>query len=123
MEAKGYVILTEDIHDAEGMAAYGRASAASPRSSEDGRSSSITMSRFSRAPRTAPGRWSSSSSPSTGLAPGTRRRSYQSALPLRLAAAECTVVIVEGFTLEPRALLRRVGTGRARSSCAPFPFR
>ena len=29
VEAKGYVILTEDIHDAEGMAAYGRASAAS----------------------------------------------------------------------------------------------
>jgi uncharacterized protein (DUF1330 family) len=102
VEAKGYVILTEDIHDAEGMAAYGRASAAS-------------LAEFGGRPlvvdhdvEVLEGTWHGTRTVVVEFESVDRARtwyastSYQSALPLRLAAAECTVVIVEGFTLEPR---------------------
>jgi uncharacterized protein (DUF1330 family) len=101
--AKGYVILTEDIHDPAGMDAYGRASTA-PVVEFRGRPLVVD-----EHVEVLEGEW-----------PGTRTvivefesveqarawyasESYQAALPLRQAAANCNVVIASGFAMPPSA--------------------
>ena len=97
--AKGYVVLTEAIHDAEGMRAYEQASM-QPVIDHGGKVLVVD-----EAVRVLEGTW-----------PGTRTvivefdsvekaqewydsSSYQAALPLRRAAADCNVIIAAGFSL------------------------
>jgi uncharacterized protein (DUF1330 family) len=96
---KAYVILTEAIHDEDGMRAYEKAS--TPAIVESG----ARVLAVDASPEVLEGSW-----------PGTRTvmlefdsvdqasawydsPSYQAALPLRQGAAECNVVILAGFEL------------------------
>jgi uncharacterized protein (DUF1330 family) len=95
--AKAYVILTEEIHDPDGMRAYEKAS--TPAVVESG----AKVLAVDPSPELLEGSW-----------PGTRTvmlefpsvdearawydsASYQAARPLRQAAADCNVVILAGF--------------------------
>ena len=102
MVAKGYVILTEDVHDPEGMAAYGQASGAS-------------LVEFGGRPlvvdedvHVLEGTWHGTRTVVVEFESVERARawydsaSYQAARPLRTAAADCSVVIASGFTMPSR---------------------
>jgi uncharacterized protein (DUF1330 family) len=97
---KGYVIITEDIHDPEGMAAYSKVSGGS-------------LAEFGGRPLVV----DASVEVIEGTWPGTRTiviefesperarewygsASYQAALPLRLAAAASNAIVATG--VEPR---------------------
>jgi uncharacterized protein (DUF1330 family) len=97
---KGYVILTEEIHDPGGMAKYEHASAAS-------------LVEFGGRPlvvdehvEVLEGTWRGTRTVIVEFQSVAQARdwyespSYQSALPLRLAAADCTVVVANGFSFE-----------------------
>ena len=97
--AKGYVIMTEHIHDPEGMAGYEQASATS-------------LVEFGGRPLVVDqdvdvleGAWSGTRTVLVEFESVERARawyhspSYQDALPLRQAAADCSVVIATGFEM------------------------
>ena len=99
---KGYVILTESIHDPEGMEAYSEASRAS-------------MLEFGGVPlvveenvEVVEGRWHGNRTVIVEFESVEKVRewyrsdSYQAARPRRQAAAECNVVIVGGWVPKHR---------------------
>ncbi len=98
---KGYVILTEAIHDRAGIDAYGAASMASL-IEHDGRVLVVDED-----VEVLEGEWHGTRTVIVEYDSVERARewyesaSYQEALPLRQAAAECNVVIASGFA--PRA--------------------
>ncbi|MEX5634220.1 DUF1330 domain-containing protein [Parafrankia sp. FMc2] len=98
---KGYVILTETIHDPAGMAAYRRLSGASL--AEYGGRVLAVDDDVDVIEGSWPGRrtivieYESVEKAQQWY----RSASYQAALPLRQAAADCNVIIASGFT--PRA--------------------
>jgi uncharacterized protein (DUF1330 family) len=98
---KGYVILTEAIHDETGMDAYGAASRASL--VEYGGRVLVVDDQV----EVKEGEWHGTRTVIVEYDSVERARewyessSYREALPLRQAAAECNVVIAKGF--EPRA--------------------
>jgi uncharacterized protein (DUF1330 family) len=100
--AKGYVILTEDIHDRAGMDAYGTASTA-PLLEHGGRVLVVDEN-----VDVLEGRWHGTRTVIVEFESVEKARgwyespSYQSALPLRQAASQCNVVIAAGFEL-PRS--------------------
>jgi uncharacterized protein (DUF1330 family) len=98
---KGYVIITEDIHDPEGMEAYGKMAASSI---GEHRPTPLVV---DENVEVLEGEW-----------PGNRTiilefesveqahewyesAGYQAALPLRQAAANCNAVMVSGFAPPP----------------------
>jgi uncharacterized protein (DUF1330 family) len=101
-QQKGYVILTEDIHDDATMNEYGSASAASLM--EHGAKVLVADEHV----EILEGSWHGTRTVVVEFESVDAARrwyhsdSYQSALPLRQAAAACNVVIATGFTL-PRA--------------------
>jgi uncharacterized protein (DUF1330 family) len=94
---KGYVILTEAIHDGMGMEAYGAASMASL-IEHDGRVLVVDED-----VEVLEGEWHGTRTVIVEYDSVERAREwyasagYQEALPLRQAAAECNVVIASGF--------------------------
>jgi uncharacterized protein (DUF1330 family) len=94
---KGYVILTEDIRDRAGMDAYGTASTQSV-IDHGGRVLCVDEN-----VEVLEGRWHGSRTVVVEYESVAKARewyrsdSYQAALPLREAAADCNVVIVAGF--------------------------
>lgn len=98
---KGYVILTEAIHDRAGMDAYGATSMASL-IEHDGRVLVVDED-----VEVLEGEWHGTRTVIVEYDSVERAREwyasagYQEALPLRQAAAECNVVIASGFV--PRA--------------------
>ena len=98
---KGYVILTEAIHDAAGMEVYGEASRASLVEHE-GRVLVVDAD-----VAVLEGEWHGTRTVIVEYESVEKARawyesaSYQAALPLRQAAADCNVVIAAGFV--PRA--------------------
>jgi uncharacterized protein (DUF1330 family) len=99
MSSKGYVILTEDIHDEAGMNAYGAAS--HPSLTEH----HARILAVDTAVQVLEGTWHGTRTvvvefPSVEAAHGWyASNSYQQALPLRQAAAACNVALVSGFSL------------------------
>jgi uncharacterized protein (DUF1330 family) len=99
--AKGYVILTETIHDPEGMSAYGQASMASV--VEHGGKVLVVDADV----QVLEGEWQGTRTVVVEYESVAAARAwyespgYQAALPLRKAAADGNVVIVSGF--EPPA--------------------
>jgi uncharacterized protein (DUF1330 family) len=95
--AKGYVILTEAIHDEAGMDAYGAASTR-PLLEHGGRPLVVDT-----GVEVLEGRWPGTRTVIVEFESVAKARewyrsaSYQEALPLRQAAADCNVVIVAGF--------------------------
>jgi uncharacterized protein (DUF1330 family) len=95
--AKGYVILTEAIHDPEGMDVYGRESTAAL-IEHAGRVLVVDDQ-----VQVVEGEWHGTRTVIVEYESVERARawydspSYQAALPLRQAAANCNVVIVSGF--------------------------
>jgi uncharacterized protein (DUF1330 family) len=100
MDGKGYVILTEDIHDPDRMAAYEEASFA-PLLEFGGRPLVVDQD-----VEVLEGTWPGTRTVIVEFESVERARawyaseSYQAALPLRLAAADCSVVITAGFNAE-----------------------
>lgn len=98
--AKGYVILTEDIHDGAGMDEYGRASTASLL--EHGGKVLVVDEDV----EVLEGTWHGTRTVVVEFASVDAARewyrspSYQAALPLRQAAADCNVVIAAGFAMD-----------------------
>ncbi|MGX6509332.1 DUF1330 domain-containing protein [Rhodococcus sp. SJ-2] len=98
---KGYVILTEAIRDGEGMAAYSRVSA--PSLAEQ----SATVLAVDARPDVLEGSWHGDRTVVMEFESVAAARAwyeseaYQKALPLRQAAADCNVVILEGFVMPP----------------------
>ncbi len=94
---KGYVIITEAIHDPAGMEAYGRTSGASL--AEHGGTVLVVDDDV----EVVEGQWHGSRSVVLEFNSVDEARqwyrspSYQAAAPLRQAAAECNVVIASGF--------------------------
>jgi uncharacterized protein (DUF1330 family) len=92
---KGYVILTEDINDPEGMKAYGRA--ASPAMSQGG----CKVLSVDTKPQVLEGDWHGHQTVVLESVDAARAwyesDVYQKAAKLRQAAANCNVVIVSGF--------------------------
>lgn len=97
--AKGYAILTEDIHDGPAMEEYGRASTASLL--EHGGKVLVVDEDV----EVLEGSWHGTRTvvvefPSVDAArEWYRSPSYRAALPLRQAAADCNVVIATGFVM------------------------
>lgn len=97
--AKGYAILTEDIHDDARMQEYGRASAASL--VEHGGRVLVVDENV----EVLEGTWHGTRTvvvefDSVDAARGWYRSpSYRATVPLRQSAADCNVVIVSGFTM------------------------
>lgn len=95
--AKGYVILTELIHDPEGMRAYGQASL--PSLAEGGAKVLVV----DRQPEVLEGEWPATQTvvlefESVEAARAWYRSdTYQAAAKLRQASADCDAVIVSGF--------------------------
>jgi uncharacterized protein (DUF1330 family) len=95
---KGYVILTEDIHDEPGMDAYGAASHPSLLQHH------AKVLAVDTHVRVLEGTWHGTRTvvvefPSVQAAQSWYSSEiYQDALPLRKAAATCNVVVVSGFT-------------------------
>jgi uncharacterized protein (DUF1330 family) len=93
---KGYVILTEDIRDQDGMAAYSKLSG--PSIAQAGAKVLAVAE-----PQVLEGDWHGHRTvvlefESVEAAQAWYgSENYQKALPLRQAAAECTAVILEGF--------------------------
>ena len=102
--AKAYVVLTEAIHDPAGMEAYGRASMASL--VEHGGRPLVVEENV----EVLEGEWHGTRTVVVEYQSVEQARawyaspSYQEALPLRQAAADCNVVILTGF--EPGAAIR-----------------
>ncbi len=98
---KGYVILTEAIHDADGMEAYGEASGPSV-AEYDGRVLVVDAD-----VKVLEGEWHGTRTVIVEYESVEQARawyesaSYQAALPLRQAASDCNVVIASGWI--PRA--------------------
>jgi uncharacterized protein (DUF1330 family) len=99
---KGYVILTEDIHDPEKMDAYGLASRQALL--EHGGRVLVVDTQ----PQVLEGEWHGTRTVVVEYESVEMARrwyqsaSYQEALPLRKAASNCNVVIVSGFVFQPR---------------------
>ena len=99
--AKGYVILTEAIRDSEGMQAYGKASM--PSIVEH----CVRVLAADEQVEVLEGQWHGTRTvvlefESVDAARGWYESgTYQAALPLRQAAADCNAVIVSGFELPP----------------------
>src|SRR3954462_12315818 len=97
--AKGYVILTEAIHDAAGMHAYGQASTQAL--IEFGGRVLVVDEDV----QVLEGAWPGNRTVVVEFESVDKARewyhssTYQTALPLRLAAADCNVVIAAGFSL------------------------
>ena len=97
--AKGYVILTEAIHDDEAMGAYGAASM-QPMIDHGGRPIVVDGD-----VEVVEGTWHGTRTvvvefPSVEAArEWYRSDAYQSVIPMRQAAAACNVVIVAGFDM------------------------
>ena len=95
--AKAYVLLTEAIHDREGMTAYGQASMASV--IEYGGRPLVVDEDV----EILEGEWHGSRTVIVEYDSIEKARQwyaspgYQAALPLRQSAADCNVVIVKGF--------------------------
>jgi len=101
--SKGYVILTEEIHDRAGMDAYGTASTA-PLLEHGGRVLVVdedveVLEGTWHGTRTVVVEFESVETARDWY----RSPSYQAALPLRQAASHCNVVIAAGFEL-PRTV-------------------
>jgi len=96
---KGYVILTEAIHDAAGMEAYGKASTA-PVIEYGGRPLVVDQN-----VEVLEGEWHGTRTVLVEFASVEDARAwyesdgYQAARPLRQAAADCNVAILSGFEL------------------------
>jgi uncharacterized protein (DUF1330 family) len=99
---KGYVILTEDINDPEGMEAYERASA--PTLAPTGAS----VLAVDAAPEVLEGEWHGDRTVMLEFESVEAARAwyesaaYQEAKPLRHAAADTNAVIISGFEMPPR---------------------
>jgi uncharacterized protein (DUF1330 family) len=99
---KGYVILTEAIHDPEGMKAYGEASASAI---AEHRPSVLAV---DPDVEVLEGEWHGDRTVVLEFESVEAARAwytsagYQAAVPLRQAAADCNAVIVSGFELPPR---------------------
>lgn len=99
---KGYVILTEAIKDEAGMAAYGRKSAPTLRAA------GAKVLAVDSGPRVLEGDWHGDRTVVLEFESVEAARAwyesagYGEAKPLRLAAADCNAVIVEGFEMPPR---------------------
>ncbi len=99
---KGYVIVTEAIHDAAGMAAYGRAAA--PSFPESG----AKVVAVDAQPQVLEGEWHGNQTVVLEFESVEAARkwydspAYQAAKVLRQAAAECNAVILSGFEMPPR---------------------
>lgn len=97
--AKGYVILTEAIHDDAGMDAYGQASL--PPLLEFGGKVLVADTDY----EVIEGEWHGTRTVVVAFDSVEQAKrwyeseSYQAALPLRTAAADCNVVICTGFLL------------------------
>ena len=95
--AKGYVIITETIHDREGMEAY--AAASYPSLAEHGAKLLVVDEQV----RPLEGEWPGERTVVVEFESVEAARawyesaSYQAALPLRLAASECNAIIASGF--------------------------
>jgi uncharacterized protein (DUF1330 family) len=102
MAAKGYVIVTEDIHDPDGMLEYQKAS--TPSIIEFGGRPVVVDDDL----QVLEGSWHGSRTVVVEFDSVEQARawyespSYQAALPLRLAAADCTAVLAKGFTMSER---------------------
>ncbi|MGW1504843.1 DUF1330 domain-containing protein [Streptomyces mirabilis] len=100
---KGYVILTEAIKDEAGMEAYGRASAGSI---AQGRAAVLAV---DPGPQILEGSWHGNRTVVLAFESVEAARAwyesdaYAEAKPLRLAAADCNVVIVSGFEMPSRS--------------------
>lgn len=96
--SKGYVILTETIHDPAGMAAYSKASGATL--AEYG----ATVLVVDDDVETIEGRWAGKRTVVIEFESVEKAREwygsagYQAAVPLRQAAADCNAIIASGFT-------------------------
>jgi uncharacterized protein (DUF1330 family) len=94
---KGYVIVTEAIHDPEGMASY--AKAAGPSIAEHGAKVLV----YDQNVEVVEGTWHGNSTIVLEFESVEKARewyespSYQEALPLRQAAADCNAVILSGL--------------------------
>jgi uncharacterized protein (DUF1330 family) len=94
---KGYVILTEAIRDPEGMKAYGKASA--PSLGEHG----AKVLAVDEHVEVLEGEWHGNRTVIVEYGSVEEARqwyasaTYQAALPLRQAAADCNVAIISGF--------------------------
>ena len=94
---KGYVILTEDIKDPEGMKTYGRA--ASPAMSQGG----CKILSVDTKPQVLEGSWHGHQTVVLEFVSVDAARAwyeseaYQKAAKVRQSAAECNVVILSGF--------------------------
>jgi uncharacterized protein (DUF1330 family) len=101
MTTKGYVVLTEAIHDPATMDAYGTASMASL--IEHGGRPLVVDEHV----EVLEGEWHGTRTVIVEYESVEKARewyhsaSYQAALPLRQAAADCNVVILQGFSLPP----------------------
>jgi len=99
---KGYVIITEAIHDDAGMAAYGRASM--PSIGEHG----ARVLAAEEHVEVLEGQWHGTRTVVLEFESVAAARrwytsdTYQAALPLRQAASECNAVMLAGFEL-PRS--------------------
>ena len=99
---KGYVILTEAIHDREKMDAYGQASRAAL--VEHGGKVLVVDEHV----EVLEGEWHGNRTVIVEYESVEKARewyasaSYKDALPLRLAAADCNVVIASGWVLPAR---------------------
>jgi uncharacterized protein (DUF1330 family) len=97
--AKGYVVLTETIRDSEGMQAYGEASMPSI---FEHRAKVLAV---DEQVEVLEGEWHGTRTVVLEFESVDAARrwyssdTYQAALPLRLAAADCNAVIVSGFEL------------------------
>jgi uncharacterized protein (DUF1330 family) len=97
--AKAYVILTEAIHDPDGMRAYEKAS--TPAVLESG----AKVLAADASPAVLEGSWTGTRTVMLEFASVDDARawyespSYRKARPLRQAAADCNVVILTGFEL------------------------
>lgn len=95
--AKGYVILTEDVKDPEGMKAYGAVAGKAM--------ASATILAVERNAETLEGQWHGSQTVLLEFDSVDAARDwynseqYQEAVKLRQAAADCNAVIIGGFEL------------------------
>lgn len=102
MAAKGYVIVTEDIHDPAGMTEYQKAS--TPSIIEFGGRPVVVDDDL----QVLEGTWHGTRTVIVEFDSVEQARAwyespaYQAALPLRLAAADCTAALAKGFTMPER---------------------
>jgi uncharacterized protein (DUF1330 family) len=107
--AKGYVILTEAIHDTAGMDAYGRASRAAL--VEHGGRVLVVDEDV----QVLEGEWHGTRTVIVEYESVEKARawydspSYRAALPLRQAASDCNVVIASGFVVPSAGVGRATG--------------